>query len=125
MFPQISRSRNPDDQLVALPLVLPIGWINSSPMFSTATEMVADIINAITHSNEAHRHHLLEHLATKLDETLVSTSLPDTMHANSSAPQSAPLVETLEPSLDDTSNQEHPPRNTSLHCKVIVKKFAT
>ena len=32
-------------RLVALPLVLPMGWKNSPPIFSTATETIADIAN--------------------------------------------------------------------------------
>jgi hypothetical protein len=32
--------------LIAFPLVLPMGWMNSPPVFSTATETIADIVNA-------------------------------------------------------------------------------
>ena len=35
-----------DDPLVAFPLVLPMGWKNSPPIFSTATETIADLTNA-------------------------------------------------------------------------------
>ena len=31
--------------LVAFPLVLPVGWKNSPPIFSTATEIIADLAN--------------------------------------------------------------------------------
>ena len=34
-----------DEQLVAFPLVLPMGWSNSPPIFSTATETIADLAN--------------------------------------------------------------------------------
>ena len=43
-----------DEPLVALPLVLPMGWTNSPPIFSTATETIADIANyrlATSHSD--------------------------------------------------------------------------
>ena len=34
-----------DEQLVAFPLVLPMGWSNSPPIFSTATETITDLAN--------------------------------------------------------------------------------
>lgn len=34
-----------EEPLVAFPLVLPMGWANSPPIFSTATETVADLAN--------------------------------------------------------------------------------
>jgi hypothetical protein len=34
-----------DEQLVDFPLVLPLGWSNSPPIFSTATETIADLAN--------------------------------------------------------------------------------
>ena len=34
-----------EPSLVALPLVLPMGWKNSPPIFSTVTETIADITN--------------------------------------------------------------------------------
>jgi hypothetical protein len=33
------------EPLVAFPLVLPMGWKNSPPVFSTATETIADLVN--------------------------------------------------------------------------------
>lgn len=45
--------------LVAFPLVLPMGWTNSPPIFSTATETIADIANArLRHSVPPLPHHL-------------------------------------------------------------------
>jgi hypothetical protein len=35
-----------DEPLIAFPLVLPMGWTNSPPVFSTATDIIADIANA-------------------------------------------------------------------------------
>ena len=34
-----------EEPLVAFPLVLPMGWSNSPPIFSTATEIIADLAN--------------------------------------------------------------------------------
>ena len=33
------------EELVAFPLALPMGWVNSPPLFCTATETVADLVN--------------------------------------------------------------------------------
>ncbi len=35
-----------DEPLISFPLVLPMGWSNSPPIFSTATKTIADIANA-------------------------------------------------------------------------------
>lgn len=35
-----------EEPMIALPLVLPMGWVNSPPYFSAATETAADIMNA-------------------------------------------------------------------------------
>ena len=43
IFP--SRPGQPEP-LIALPLVLPMGWKNSPPIFSTATETIADLANS-------------------------------------------------------------------------------
>ena len=34
-----------EEPLVAFPIVLPMGWSNSPPIFSTATETIADLTN--------------------------------------------------------------------------------
>jgi hypothetical protein len=48
-----------DDPLVAFPLVLPMGWKNSPPIFSTATETIADLANTrIQHLTPPLPHHL-------------------------------------------------------------------
>ena len=50
LFPQ-EGSVEADDQLVALPLVLPMGWTLSPAVFSTATETVADIPSVVPKSH--------------------------------------------------------------------------
>ena len=40
-----------EEPLVAFPLVLPMGWSNSPPIFSTATETIADLANERLTSN--------------------------------------------------------------------------
>jgi hypothetical protein len=45
--------------LVPFPLVLPMGWKNSPPIFSAATETIADLTNLCIRSNIIpHHHHL-------------------------------------------------------------------
>jgi len=40
-----------EEPLVAFPLVLPMGWSNSPPIFSTATETITDLTNEQLISN--------------------------------------------------------------------------
>ena len=109
VFPQSSLSSSPEDQLVFLPLVLPMGWGNSPPILTTATETVEDITNAAIHSKEEYRPRTMECLASELNETLVSTSLAktldntslaETLDINSKASPSTSLVEILDPYPD-------------------------
>lgn len=65
-----------DEPLVAIPLVLPMGWKNSPPVFSTATETVADVANAAIASSSPASPHALAELASTLDDTLAA--LPET-----------------------------------------------
>lgn len=60
-----------EEALVALPLVLPMGWKNSPPIFSTATETVADLANSRLSNSHYHpkRHHL--------DDLAAMVPLPD------------------------------------------------
>ena len=143
VFPQESVPANPDDQLVALPLVLPMGWKLSPPAFSTATETVADITNEAIQSGEAYSPHPLEHLASALDEPLEPTPLAATLDKTSmrdpttpldtsrepqrkeraggvctDGPSPTPLVATLDPTLAPTLaptiDPQHPPRDPCL-----------
>ncbi|KAL3809642.1 hypothetical protein ACHAXA_003728, partial [Cyclostephanos tholiformis] len=58
-----------DDPLVAFPLVLPMGWKNSPPIFSTATETIADLTNTrlrtITLPPPHHLDNLAEHITSQ------------------------------------------------------------
>ncbi len=55
-----------DEQLVAFPLVLPMGWSNSPPIFSTATETFADLANRRLRSNSKVGPHHLDDLAQSI-----------------------------------------------------------
>jgi hypothetical protein len=52
-----------EEQLVAFPLVLPMGWKNSPPYFSAITETVADLTNDATKANTSPPPHRLEGVA--------------------------------------------------------------
>jgi len=86
------------DPLIALPLVLPMGWKNSPPAFCAATETIADIANARLRTGEvAHDHHLNQR-ARQWDElTLPSSAAPAQKPSiapdPSIPPQPAPLTE--------------------------------
>jgi hypothetical protein len=69
LFPSIPTF---DEPLVAIPLVLPMGWKNSPPIFSTATETVADVANAAISSSSPASPHALAELASMLDDTLAA-----------------------------------------------------
>jgi hypothetical protein len=58
-----------EEPLVAFPLVLPMGWSNSPPIFSTATETIADLANERLTSNVDMPPHHLDDLA----ESILST----------------------------------------------------
>jgi hypothetical protein len=59
-----------EEPLVAFPLVLPMGWKNSPPVFSTATETVADLANQRLAANVTPQPHPLDDEA----ETVVPES---------------------------------------------------
>jgi hypothetical protein len=58
------------DPLVAFPLVLPMGWKNSPPVFSTATETIANLVNL-------QLSRLAPPLPCHLDDLAESIALPD------------------------------------------------
>lgn len=49
--------------LVALPLALPMGWVESPPYFTAVTETACDLLNAALHRGDAFAPHPLERLA--------------------------------------------------------------
>jgi hypothetical protein len=55
-----------DEPLIGFPLVLPVGWMHSPPVFSTATENIADIANARLSSGWLPPSHPLDDLATSV-----------------------------------------------------------
>ena len=62
-------TRPTQEPLVALPLVLPMGWKNSPPYFCAATETAADLANKAIQSRSLPAPHPLESHAAALDST--------------------------------------------------------
>ena len=83
-----------EEPLVAFPLALPMGWVESPPYFCTATETVADLANAVP-TNLTLPPHPLEHLA---DTPPPALELPPTSLDAPYGPRPIPLPVTL-PSL--------------------------
>ena len=98
IFPQIPGQPEP---LVALPLVLPMGWKNSPPIFSTATETIADITNQ--RLSDYHYHPKLHHL----DEVAAEVILPDKPASTTATVDisvAVPVPSTRDPSLPTTGS---------------------
>lgn len=64
------------EPLVAFPLVLPMGWKNSPPIFSAATETAADIANCDLQSNAPVPSHPLGQLAATMDDPIMPPPRP-------------------------------------------------
>ena len=81
VYPTVTSSQN----LVAIPLVLPMGWKNSPPAFSTATETIADLANRrLRDSSYSPQRHALDDLALEMDDddtatTAMMTDLEETV----------------------------------------------
>ena len=56
-----------EEKLVAFPLVLPMGWVNSPPIFCAATETAADLANASIKAGDIAAEHPLDTLAATMD----------------------------------------------------------
>ena len=56
-------SESGEEDLVAIPLTLPMGWKNSPPIFCTATETVADLANEALRAHTPKLPHKLENCA--------------------------------------------------------------
>jgi hypothetical protein len=78
-----------DTLLVALPLVLPMGWTESPPYFTAATETVADLANQRLLNRWQPPPHRLEQLA----DTPTTSALPSSNQHNSAT--AAPLPDDI------------------------------
>ncbi|KAI2502175.1 hypothetical protein MHU86_12311 [Fragilaria crotonensis] len=67
------------EPLVALPLALPMGWVESPPYFTAVTETACDLLNAALRRGWDHPPpHPLESLAATQPATPVGTAMPST-----------------------------------------------
>ena len=104
-------------RLVAFPMVLPMGWKNSPPIFCTATETVADLANSsINNPNHTPSTHPLSALASTIDgrPASVPTDVPHgpwqrksfssstSLPSPSGTPSATPTPTLRDPSLPST-----------------------
>ena len=95
-----------EEPLVAFPLVLPMGWKNSPPIFSAATETAADIANCDIRSPAPVPNHPLSTLASKMDDPIIARPrpCPTVVPAPAVPSPTAPAVPNLPaPTLRDPS----------------------
>ena len=87
-------TRDPSNPLIALPLVLPMGWKNSAPIFCTATETVADLTNSTVQNSLPMASHPLATLASLQDEepTAAPNAPPTSLFAPNALPQRDPAL---------------------------------
>jgi hypothetical protein len=79
-----------------LPLVLPMGWKNSPPIFSTATETIADLANTCLSNTRYHsRRNHLDTLAASVD----LPPAPKFPHHNVNVSVSVPVPPSCDPCL--------------------------
>ena len=64
-------------ELVAFPLVLPMGWTESPPYFSVLTETVCDLANRDLDRNVRYPAHPLEAIASKNDDQAIAAKICD------------------------------------------------
>jgi len=95
------------EPLVALPLVLPMGWKNSPPAFCTATETIADLANQRLASQQSIPPHPLGKRAASQDRIVLpsetpacSKSLADVL-PDPSLPRPKPPVAEVDVYVDD------------------------
>lgn len=93
------------ENLVAFPLVLPMGWKNSPPAFCTATETIADLANRSLQSSIPSSHHPLSKHASVLDMP-ISPTIPT---ANTLQPlDSAKTLNSFSPSYTNVPTARDP-----------------
>jgi len=103
-----------EEPLVAFPLVLPMGWRNSPPIFSTATETIADLTNQrLLDPTPAQPHPLDEQAEQVIPESPLLTAISDSSSSsykdalvNSVAlawPSAVSIPPTRDPSLPNKS----------------------
>jgi len=85
-------SSDPNKKLVALPLVLPMGWKKLTPAFCTATETATDLANRDLQNALHHpAQHSLDLTAAKLDSPLQSQAKLNPINPKPTPPSQTPI----------------------------------
>ena len=82
-----------EEPLIALPLVLPMGWKNSGPAFCAATETITDMANQDIRTNVQQLPHKLDSIAQAMDynaKPLLTTS--SSLQGTSDIPERNPVL---------------------------------
>ena len=66
-----------EEQIVAIPLNLPMGWKNPPPLFCTDMETVADLANEALRTHQTSKRHLLDIRAEAVDPPPVPLLTPE------------------------------------------------
>ena len=108
-------TRPNEEPLVAIPLVLPMGWKNSPPVFSTVTETIADVANSvISHSTDPIPSHPLGNLAQLQDDDVPAhNALPRPSSSAPPSPSSSPSSFQSSPSSASSSSTSSVPSSIS------------
>ena len=88
-----------DDEppLVAMPIGLPMGWVESPPSFCGMTETVADLANARMHHRAAPEHRLEQYATTDTPPPPLGAQTPPTTALAAQTPPSPPLEPQIPP----------------------------
>lgn len=103
-----------EEPLVAFPLVLPMGWANSPPIFSAATETSADLANEAIQRGDAPPSHPLDDLAATLDDPIPQLVPTDgcAARSNPASPAIASPHPTPSPTAAPSSSTQLPIHDT-------------
>ena len=86
-----------EEQMVAFPLVLPMGWVESPPAFCAATETVADLANNLPLSSQLPQHPLERVASTQPEVAPVVKSQCDSNQSRSATKARPRLSHVLRP----------------------------
>ena len=106
------------EPLVAIPLVLPMGWKNSPPIFSTVTETIADVANsALDQGNTTVPSHPLGNLARLQDDDGLAPSAPVSLSSSDQCKRHSSLLA--------VTRDPHLPKSTALlgYVDIFVDDF--
>jgi hypothetical protein len=86
-----------EEQLIAFPLVLPMGWVESPPAFCAATETVADLANNLPARHTLPKHPLEDVASTPPEVVVHQDSQCDPSGSRSATEAKPPMSHVLRP----------------------------